>query len=133
VSVSLASKVFIIWLTILLAAIANGWLREVALIPALGPVWGLSASGLLLSLIILAVAYLFLPWLNVHGQVRLLQLGGVWLALTLIFEFSFGLLSGKALFEVLAAYSFQGGNLWPLVLLVTALSPWVAAKLRRWG
>lgn len=131
-SVSLASKVFIIWLAILVAAIANGLLREAVLIPALGPALGLSVSGLLLSLIILTVAYLCLPWLDVHSRTRLLQIGSVWLGLTLIFEFSFGLLRGRSLSEILAAYSFQGGNLWPLVLLVTALSPVLAARLRKW-
>ena len=55
-----------------------------------------------------------------------------WLALTLVFEFSFGLLRGRTLAELLAAYRFEGGNLWPVVLAVTALAPWLAARLRGW-
>ena len=54
-----------------------------------------------------------------------------WLALTLGFEFSFGLLRGRTLDEILAAYRFEGGNLWALVLLVTACAPWLVGWLRR--
>ncbi len=56
--------------------------------------------------------------------------GAGWLALTLIFEFSFGLRRGASMSEILGAYTFQEGNIWPLVLLITALAPWLAAKLR---
>ena len=50
----------------------------------------------------------------------------------MIFEFSFALLRGQGLDEMLGAYAFRSGNLWPVVLLVTALSPWLAARLRGW-
>ena len=52
---------------ILLLAILNGLLREAVLVPLWGPVAGLVASGLLLSVLILLVAYLALPWLGVRG------------------------------------------------------------------
>jgi hypothetical protein len=70
-----------------------------------------------------------LPWLHARGS-QLILIGLGWLVATLIFEFSFGLLSGKTLGEILAAYTFKGGNVWPLVLLVVALAPWIAGKLR---
>ena len=54
------------------------------------------------------------------------------LFLTLAFEFSFGLLRGKTMAELFSAYAFKDGNIWPLVLAVTAMAPWLAAKLRGW-
>lgn len=67
-----------------------------------GSVTSLVFSGLLLSGLILIVAYLFLPWLNVRDSRQLLFVGFGWLILTLIFEFTFGLLQDKALTEILA-------------------------------
>lgn len=58
-------------------------------------------------------------------------LGG--LALTLVFEFSFGLWQGESWPVLLEAYSFKDGNIWPVVLAVTALAPYIATRLRGWG
>jgi len=72
-----------------------------------------------------------LPWIGLRGRRAQLLTGLGWLALTLGFEFSFGLLRGRTLDEILAAYRFEGSNLWPLVLLVTACAPWLVGWLRR--
>jgi hypothetical protein len=50
--------------------------------------------------------------------------------LTVLFEFGLGRAQGKSWTELLAAYSFQGGNLWPVVLVLTAAAPALAARLR---
>ena len=118
------------WLLILALAIANGILRESVLIPSLGNTGGLVLSGLLLSFLVALIAY---------GLVRLSRItvrqgvliGAGWLALTLAFEFAFGRhVQHKEWAELLEAYTFQDGNLWPLVLLVTLLAPPAAALLR---
>ena len=129
---SLAVRALAVWAAILALAVANGGLREAVLIPRLGTVAGQAFSGVLLSVLVLAVAYLALPWLRARGAGQLWGVGLGWLALTLVFEFSFGLLRGRTLAELLAAYRFEGGNLWPVVLAVTALAPWLAARLRGW-
>ena len=129
---SLAVRALAVWAAILVLAVANGGLREAVLIPRLGTVAGQAFSGVLLSVLVLAVAYLALPWLRARGEGQLWGVGLGWLALTLVFEFSFGLLRGRTLAELLAAYRFEGGNLWPVVLAVTALAPWLAARLRGW-
>ena len=130
---SIALKSLTVWAGILVLAVANGALREAVLVPGLGSPAGLLASGLLLSTLILGVAYLALPWLGTRHPAHLLAIGLGWLALTVLFEFSFGLWQGKALPVLLEAYAFKGGNLWPVVLGVTALAPCIAAKLRGWA
>lgn len=125
-------KALALWLLILVLAIANGLLREAWLIPWLGPVPGLVASGLLLCCAIVLAAYAAAPWLRLGGARQALSVGLGWLALTLAFEFGFGLARGRPMTEILAAFAFEGGNLWPLILLVTALAPWLAARLRGW-
>jgi len=125
-----AARAVAVWIVILVLAIANGVLREALLIPWLGRSAGLVASGLLLSALILLVAWLALPWLRARTDRALWAVGVVWLGLTLVFEFSFGLLGGRSLDEILAAYTFTDGNLWPVVLLTTVVAPWIAGRLR---
>lgn len=119
------------WALILLLAIVNGALREAILVPVLGPVPGLLGSGLLLSLIILLVALAAIPGFGTLAPARYWLIGTLWLLMTLVFEFSFGLLvQQKTLAELLQAYTFTGGNSWPLVLAMTLLAPRLAARLR---
>ena len=112
--------------------VANGAFREAELIPMFDTVPGLLLSGLLLSCLILAVAYLFLPWLGARAPLQLLLIGLGWLVITLIFEFSFGLLRGKALADLLDAYTFKDGNICPVVLVITVVAPWLPARFRGW-
>lgn len=123
-------KALLIWLAILALAITNGILRESLLSEVFEPAVARTLSGLLLSALILGVSWLSLPWLGTRTSARAFLVGAVWLALTLIFEFAFGIWQGKSWQVLLQAYTFQGGNIWPVVLLVTALAPWVALRLR---
>lgn len=125
-----ALKALMVWAVILVLAILNGLLREAVLVPWLGATTGLVLSGLLLSSLIIAVSYVALPWLDARRLNQLLAVGLGWVALTVVFEFSFGLLQGKSWPALLEACAFKDGNIWPLVLLVTALAPYIAAKLR---
>ncbi|MGM0615874.1 MAG: hypothetical protein ACQES7_09940 [Pseudomonadota bacterium] len=125
-------KACLIWIGILVLAIANGVVREAILLPWLGEVAAYRVSGLLLSALILGMAYLALPWLPELSPQQYGWLGLGWLALTLVFEFSFGLAQGKSWPEMLAAYTFQQGNLWPVVLAVTLSAPYLAARMRGW-
>jgi hypothetical protein len=57
--------------------------------------------------------------------------GLIWLCLTLSFEFGFGLfVQERSWAEMLEAYTFKDGNIWPLVLVVTFLAPLLAARIR---
>ncbi|MBS3805529.1 MAG: hypothetical protein KGY54_13345 [Oleiphilaceae bacterium] len=128
-----ALKALLIWVGILVLAVVNGAMRESVLVPELGAPAALVLSGLLLSALIIGVAYLSLPWLQISDPVQLWSVGLAWLALTVAFEFSFGLWQGKSWAVLLEAYTFRGGNIWPVVLAVTALAPYIAAKLRGWA
>jgi len=51
--------------------------------------------------------------------------------MTVAFEFLFGrLVAHKSLGELLLAYDPTTGNLWLLVLVTIAVSPWLAARIR---
>jgi hypothetical protein len=99
--------------------------------PAMGSFGALIASGAILSACIVAVAFLAAPWVGRQPSVQWVRIGLFWLLLTLAFEFAFGrLVQHKPWTELLAAYAFKGGNIWPLVLIVTLLAPWLGAKWR---
>jgi hypothetical protein len=119
------------WLVILGLAIANGVLREEILIPALGKPGGLILSGVLLSMLIVLVAYGLVCFTRGLTASSSLMTGVLWLILTLAFEFSFGrYVQHKSWAELLDAYAFKEGNIWPVVLVVTLLAPYLALRLR---
>jgi hypothetical protein len=125
-------KAFMLWLVILALAFGNGFLREVVLIPALGRPIGLAASGIALSLLILVIAMLTAPWYGALQARHYWHIGALWLALTLAFEFGLGrLVQHETWDELLQAYNFSGGNIWPAVLVMVFISPRLAARARR--
>jgi hypothetical protein len=130
----LALKAFAVWLLILVCAVFNGALREGFLVPHLGQVAALVVSGLVLSLCIVIVAVIFVPWFGPLRTKNYVVLGAFWLGLTLAFEFGFGrVIQHKTWRQLLDAYTFQDGNLWPVVLVITGLAPLLAARLRGLG
>ena len=129
--VAVLLKALFLWIGILVLAILNGDLREKALIPAMGTFGALIASGIVLSVCIGLVAFFAAPWYSPLPSSQYWLIGLFWLILTLLFEFSFGrFVQHKDWTELLQAYTFKGGNIWPVVLAVTLLSPWLAARLR---
>lgn len=124
-----ALKSIAAWLFMLCLAAANGVFREVVLIRTLGKASGLLLSGLLLAVFIAAVAYAFVRWQREVSVSQGFKVGVLWLCLTLTFEFGTGrYVQNKAWSELLEAYAFKEGNVWPVVLLVTLLAPCLAAK-----
>lgn len=120
-----------IWLLILVCAVLNGGLREALLLPNLGKPLALVLSGILLSLCIVAVSLIFVRRLERMSDAQALKLGGFWLLLTLAFEFGFGrLVQHRSWQQLLDAYTFKDGNIWPLVLVVTLFAPLLAVRFQ---
>lgn len=121
-------KSLLAWAVILCLAIANGAFREGVLMPALGKPAALVVSGLMLSGLILLIAYGLFRACRGFSVAQGFTIGCVWLCLTLAFEFSFGRwVQHKSWAELLEAYTFHDGNIWPLVLVVVLLAPALVA------
>ena len=59
-----------------------------------------------------------------------LEVGAVWVALTVLFEFGFGrYVEGNSWDELFDAYNVAEGNLWLLVLLWLGVGPAVVRRL----
>ena len=125
------AKVIGIWLLILLFAVLNGVLRESLLMPVLGLPAGLVVSGVILCAVVIVVSLVLVPRLGALPMSIAVAIGLFWLALTLVFEFGFGrLVQHRPWSELLEAYRFHDGNIWPVVLLVVTLSPALAVAIR---
>jgi hypothetical protein len=123
---------FLIWLLFIPLAIGNGALRYLVLAPLLGDALGRAVSSLTLSLLILGVTVLLVKRLGVTTRAGYLVVGGFWLVLTVLFEFSFFVaVMGHPLDVLLADYDLFRGRLWLVVLATTFFAPLLAAKLRR--
>ena len=117
-------KSTIVWTGIAALAIMNAILRELVFSPIFGSVAGLALSGIMLAVLIILTAYLSSGWIG-EVSVRISWLiGFYWLILTLLFEFGLGLfVLDQPLSELMKAYTFDGGNLWLLVLFVILITP----------
>lgn len=126
-----AAKAVVIWVAIVGIAVLNGTVRELLLVPAVGPFPAMVVSGVVLCACILGLAVATVPWYGGLSAAGYWWSGVLWLCLTLVFEFVFGrYVRHESWAAMLEAYTFKGGNLWPLVLAVTLVSPRLAARLR---
>lgn len=124
-------KVVAVWALLVVLAIGNGFIREKWLIAALGSSAAQPVSGLVLSLLILVLAWLTVPWFGNLSRPWYWLIGTIWLLFTVVFEFAFGyFIVGDSWRELLQAYDLTTGNLWVVVLVVTAVAPYLAAAAR---
>jgi hypothetical protein len=120
-----------IWLLLLVLAVLNGGVRDTWLSPRLGDQLGRAASTVTLCGLILLATWLTIGWIRPATARQALAVGGLWLGLTLAFEFLAGHYAfGKDWSELLADYDLRRGRIWAAVLVVTLLAPLWAMRLR---
>jgi hypothetical protein len=118
-------KIYLLaWLPMTLIAISNGLIRELTYGKYLAELRSHQISTL--TAIILFGCYLailnhFWPLQSIPES---LIIGGAWLLLTVLFEFSFGhFIAQHSYAKLLADYNILAGRIWLLVLLWLAISP----------
>jgi len=119
------------WCGLLVIAILNGALRERAYGPHMTE---MSAHRLstVIGLCLFATYIWFLTGISPIGSARLaLLIGAVWLIMTTAFEFLFGhFIAGRSWGRLLHDYNLPAGRLWVLVLVWTAVAPYVFYRVR---
>jgi len=124
-------RILLLWAAIIPMAIANGILRDAVLVRSFGQNRARTISGLSLSALILTWIVLTIPWVPLPSLMQYAGVGLLWLTLTVAFEFFFGrVVAKKSWQELLRAYRFENGDIWPVVLMVVTVSPVAAAALR---
>lgn len=119
------------WFALVVMMILNGITREGLLQPVLDPLHSHQLSSVTGIAIILAASWWLVPWIGARSGGEQLSLGVTWLAWTVAFEFSFGhWVAGHSWRDLVADYDVSAGRLWLLVLIATALAPWLIGRVR---
>ena len=125
-------RAILAWFALMVLAIANGTMREFFLTPRLGPKLGHIASTLLLCAFVFAVAWLLMPWIAARHSADAWNVGVLWLALTLGFEFLVGhYILRNSWGTLLADYNLSQGRIWVLVPIMTLIAPRLALAAAR--
>ena len=120
------TRLFGIWLVLALAMTANGVFRELFLKRSLGATAAGVVSAVLGTAIILLVTWVGFRPLEGASTTTLFEISVLLVALTVTFEFVVGhYVDQKSWRELAGQYAFWRGRLWPLVLLVLALTPFL--------
>lgn len=120
-----------VWLLMLAVASANGAMRELLLIPATGEVAGRAISTVALSIVVLLLTWLTIRWMAPWSARDAWTIGGLWVALTLAFEFGAGhFLFGTPWSQLFEDYNVLRRRIWVLVLVTIAVAPYLCARAR---
>jgi hypothetical protein len=120
-----------LWVLLLVIAVLIGMLRENYLEPLVGTAAASPLGGVLVALTIFVATLIAVRALGVSTPGRAWLVGGLWLALTVAFQFLFGhFLLGQSWARLLAAYHPGHGSLWLLVVVTTLCAPFLAGKTR---
>lgn len=117
-------RALLFWVLLMILAMLNGTVRVFGITPYAGERVGHWISTVMLCVLILAATWYGSTWLAPKGTMDAWRVGGLWLILTLAFEF----LAGHYVFEkpweqLLADYNLMNGRIWVLVLITTLLAP----------
>jgi hypothetical protein len=124
-------RAVLVWFALLAVAVLNGMLRVTRIIPIVGDKWGHVISTVMLSAAILGLSYFAIGLIRPATSTDTVMIGSAWLSMTLTFEF----LAGHFLFRrtwatLFEDYNLAQGRIWVLVLVATALAPYIAATVR---
>ena len=121
----------VIWALMLVVASVNGAIREALLIPMLGDIAGRAISTLTLCVLVLLLTCLAIRWIHPRSGRETWIVGGVWVVLTLAFEFLAGhFLFGNPWSRLLEDYNVFRGRIWILVVITIAVAPRLCARPR---
>ena len=124
-------RAMLVWLIIVFAESLHGTARRLLLEPSLGDLRARQVSVFTGSLIILAIAVLCIRWIRATTISQCIVIGILWVLLTIGFEIGLGLLLGYSWERIAADYKIQEGGLMAIGLVFMALTPLLAAKIRK--
>jgi hypothetical protein len=119
------------WMLVMLLETVHGILRELFIAPVIGDLHARQAGVVVGSALVFAVAWLTSKWLDVRSRRALLLVGGLWVALTLVFELALGRAIGASWDRIFADYNPLRGGFMMFGLAFMFVAPLLAARLRR--
>lgn len=123
------SRYLLVWLLLALVATANGIVRELSygrVLPELAAHQISSLAAVLASTVVVWIANRRWP---IKSSPQAIDIGIIWLSLTIAFEFGFGhFVAGHSWQRLFADYNLLNGRVWSLFLLWVAVLPLIVYK-----
>ncbi len=119
-----------VWLMIAVAESVHGTLRRIFLVPRIGELLSHQIGVVIGSVIIFTITWLCIRWFGPGSHRQQLQVGALWVVLTLIFEFTLGYYFGYSLDRILSDYNIAKGGLMVFGVILMLYAPALAAKAR---
>ena len=124
-------RAFTVWCVLMLTESVNGILRGILLVPQVGDFRARQIGVFTGSLLIVAIAYLFVDWMQARSAKSHLLVGLFWLVLTLLFEIGLGrFVAGRSWPDVFSDFDIAHGGLLPFGLVVLTFAPLLASRFR---
>lgn len=120
---------FLAWFPLLILAILNGVVREVAYKKKMGDKAAHQLSTFTLILLFALYIYVVLLRFPPATAAEALWIGSLWVLLTLCFEFGFGRYRGNSWKALLAEYNVLRGKVWVLIPLWVMVAPFLFYRL----
>jgi hypothetical protein len=128
------ARAVVVWVLLMAAEVIHGIARMLWLTPAVGDMRARQIAVFSGSLLIVLISSLTIRWLRVRTLRGLVAVGVWWVVLTLAFEIGLGrLVVGYSWDRLASDYNVREGGLLPIGLMVMAMSPWLAARIRGVG
>jgi hypothetical protein len=125
------SKYFILWIPMIIIAFANATFRQLVFIKYTNELRAHQLSTITLIILCSVYVWLIFPHLQIHNTEQAFVAGGLWVLLTVLFEFALGLLTGKPIAFLLRDYNLLAGRIWLFFLLWLLLLPYINFMIRR--
>ena len=118
-------KYFIAWFGMMILAILNGALRDLAYKPYVGDLAAHQISTVILLLLFTAYFWFLVKVWPLGSARQAWVIGGIWFLMTEAFEFGMGLIAGHPWSELLHAYNLPAGQVWLFIPLWVLIGPYV--------
>lgn len=120
------------WVGGAVLGVVNGVIRETVYTDRVGESTANQISAATLIALLALYFWLLQSRWPIAATRRAFEIGGVWVFLTVLFEFGFGhYVDGKAWSELLENYDLTAGNLWLVVLAWIGIGPVVTMAVHR--
>ena len=124
-------KYFLCWFPMILIAVLNGTARDLWYKKFTGDLTGHQISTI--TLIILFGIYIgfIIKLYPPVSETQSIYIGLLWLILTLIFEFGFGLYRGNSWSKLFSDYNILKGRIWILIPIWVTIAPWIFFRINK--
>ena len=119
------------WFPLILIGMFNGAVRVFFLNQVFPELVAHQFSSFLMIVWIMLYLNVVYTKLGIERPLQAWTAGGIWMVLTVLFEFAFGYLIGTSMDSMLADYNLLAGRFWAAVLATLLVGPFLWFKFRK--